>query len=149
MSKLKKPLLDSAVFIQYEKQISTSLFAKMKLSIVVLYELTATTIENEALQKIEIFKNVSSKRGDLITPTMSDWWETAKVIRRLRFGEKTAAGGKTPKTPDAARMQNDALIARSACLNNCYVVTTNIDDFNKFIPLMDKLEVISAKDFFA
>ena len=65
------------------------------------------------------------------------------------IGEKTAAGGKTPKMTDASRMQNDALIARSACLNNCYVVTTNIDDFYKFVPLMEKLEVISAEDFFA
>lgn len=116
---------------------------------VVLYEITATTIDKSYLQKLDGIRQTFHERGDLITPTMTDWWETAKVIRRLRFGEKTAAGGKTPKIPDASRMQNDALIARAASLNECFVVTTNFEDFNKFTPLMDKLEVISAEDFFA
>ena len=121
----------------------------MKFSIVVLYELTATTIDREHLQKFERIRDDLNKRGDLITPTMTDWWETAKMIRRLRFGEKSAASGKTPKMPDASRMQNDALIARNALLNDCYIVTTNIGDFEKFIPFMDKLEIISAENFFA
>ena len=143
------PILDSSVFISYDKYITTSLAEKMKVSMIVMYELTATTIDREYLQKVDRLRKAALKSNRLITPSMSDWWETAKVIRRLRFGEKTAAGGKTPKMTDASRMQNDALIARSACLNNCYVVTTNIDDFYKFVPLMEKLEVISAEDFFA
>lgn len=101
MSKLKKPLLDSTSFIQYDYKITQSLSDKMKISMVVMYELTATTIDKETLQKAESLKTAFHKRGDLITPTMTDWWETAKMIRRLRFGEKTAAGGKTPKMPDA------------------------------------------------
>ena len=149
MSKSKKPLLDSTSFIQYRKQITPILFEKMKISIIVLYELTATTIDRETLKEAEFYRKSAYKRGNLITPTMTDWWETAKMIRRLRFGEKTAAGGKTPKMTDASRMQNDALIARSASLNNCYIVTANIDDFIKFTPFMNKLEVISAEDFFA
>ena len=99
---------------------------------VVLYEMSATTIDKEALQKAETLRSIFHKRGDLITPSMSDWWETAKMIRRLRFGEKSASGGKTPKMPDASRMQNDALIARNASQNDCYIVTANIDDFIKF-----------------
>lgn len=149
MSKSKKPLLDSTSFIQYRKQITPILFEKMKISIIVLYELTATTIDRETLQEAEFYRKSAYKRGNLITPSMTDWWETAKMIRRLRFGEKSAAGGKTPKNPDAGRMQNDALIARNALLNDCFIVTANIGDFEKFLPFMDKLEIISAEDFFA
>ena len=115
----------------------------------VLYELTATTIDRELLQNFDRIRQELYRRGDLLVPTMTDWWETAKMIRRLRFGEKTAAQGKTPKMPDAHRLQNDALIARSASLHDCFIVTTNIADFNLFTPLMEKLEVVSADDFFA
>jgi predicted nucleic acid-binding protein len=149
MSKSKTPLFDSAVYIEYEQFITPNLFNKMKFSIVVLYELTATTIDREFLQKFEKLRDELYKRGDLLTPTMFDWWETAKLVRRLRFGEKSVFGGKTPKMPDAPRVQNDALIARSAALNDCFVVTTNVNDFNRFIPFMDKLEIISAEDFFS
>jgi predicted nucleic acid-binding protein len=149
MSKLKSPLFDTAVYIEYEQQITPNLFNKMKFSMVVLYELTATTIDRQLLQKFERIKVELNKRGDLVTPTMTDWWETAKMIRRLRFGEKSAAGGKTPKIPDASRMQNDALIARNAYLNDCYVVTTNFEDFVRFVPFMENLEIVAAEDFFA
>ncbi len=149
MGKPKSPMFDTAVYIEYEKQISPILFEKMKISMIVLYELTATTIDKELLQKFNRIRQELNRRGDLITPTMNDWWETAKMIRRIRFGEKTASKGKTPKMPDAHRLQNDALIARSASLHDCFVVTTNINDFNLFTPFMEKLEVVSAADFFA
>lgn len=80
---------------------------------------------------------------------MLDWYETAKVIRRLRFGEKSASRGKTPKISNAQKLQNDALIARSAWTNNCFVVTTDVDDFSLFLPFMKNLEIISAEDFFS
>lgn len=141
--------MDSAVFIQYEDLITQSIIEKMKVSMVVLYELTATTIDKDYLQRINRIRQVFLKRGDLITPTMIDWWETAKLIRRLRFGEKRDFRGKTPKLADAHRLQNDALIARNAYLNDCFIVTTNYDDFEKFVPFMENLEVIAAEDFFA
>lgn len=149
MSRNKKPLLDTGVFIEYKPEISSTLIEKMKLSMVVLYELTATTIRKSDFQELNHIRQTFHKRGDLITPTMNDWWETAKMIRRLRFGEKSAAGGKTPKIPDASRMQNDALIARNAYLNDCYVVTTNFEDFARFVPFMENLEIVAAEDFFA
>ncbi len=149
MSKPKKPLFDTAVFIQYEKQMTPSIVEKMRLSMVVIYELTATTIDKNYLQKLNDVRETFYKKGDLLVPTMSDWWETAKMIRRLRFGEKSVSQGKTPKVTDAHRLQNDALIARGASLHHCFVVTTNTADFNLFTPFMEKLEVISANDFFA
>lgn len=142
MAKLTYPILDSSAFIQYDKQITPNLFEKMTVSMVVLYEISATTIDREYLQKVDKLRQSALKRDKLITPTMSDWWETAKMIRRLRFGEKSDAGGKTPKMPDALRVQNDALIARSAYLNNCFIVTNTVGDFTKFTPFMKKLEII-------
>jgi len=135
--------------IERKADINATLIEKMRLSIVVLYELTATTIRKSDFQELDYIRQTFHKRGDLLVPTMTDWWETVKMIRRLRFGEKTAAQGKTPKMPDAYRLQNDALIARSASLHECFVVTTNINDFNHFVPYMEKLEIISADEFFA
>lgn len=142
-------MFDTAVYVEYKSQITPLLFEKSKLSMVVLYELTATTIDKELLQNFDRIRRELYRRGDLITPTMTDWWETAKMIRRLRFGEKSAARGRTPKSADAHRLQNDALIARSASLNDCFVVTTNVQDFNSFSPFMETLEVVSAEEFFA
>lgn len=142
-------MLDTAVYIEYKAQITPLLFEKMKFSMIVLYELTATTIDKDLLQNFDRIRQELDRRGDLITPTMTDWWETAKMIRRLRFGEKSSAKGKTPKMSDAHRLQNDAMIARSASLQDCFIVTTNINDFNLFTPFMEKLEIVSAAEFFA
>jgi len=149
MSKPKSPMFDTAVYVEYKTQITPLLFEKMKFSMVVLYQLTATTIDRELLQNFNRIRQELYRRGDLITPTMTDWWETAKMIRRLRFGEKTASKGKTPKMIDAHRLQNDALIARSASFHDCFIVTTNTPDFNLFTPFMEKLEIVAADDFFA
>lgn len=55
MAKNKFPLFDTNSNIQYRKEISASksLIPKMRLSIVVFYELTATTIDNSSLQLYE------------------------------------------------------------------------------------------------
>ena len=105
MSKPKSPMFDTAVYVEYKTQITPLLFEKMKFSMVVLYELTATTIDRELLQNFNRIRQELYRRDDLDTPTMTDWWETAKMIRRLRFGEKTASKGKTPKMIDAHRLQ--------------------------------------------
>lgn len=88
MSKTKKPLFDTAIFIQFEKKLTPSLLEKMKFSIVVLYELTATTIDKEYLQKLNSVRQTFYKRGDLLVPTMNDWWETAKMIRQFGLARK-------------------------------------------------------------
>ena len=119
----------------------------MALSVVVLYELTATTIDNTDLKKYETWRKQFEKDKLLLAPTLSDWWECAKVVMRVRHGEKSSSHGKTPKDPHAHRLQNDALIARTAHTNNCYVVTANVKDFNKLKPYM-KFKLVSAKDYF-
>jgi predicted nucleic acid-binding protein len=70
------------------------------------------------------------------------------LIRRLRFGDKSASHGLTPKLVHAHKLQNDALIARTATTAKCYVVTQDTDDFQQFTPFMPKLEVVSGEDFF-
>jgi len=151
MAKTKFPLFDTNAIIQYRKEISESKFLipKMRLSMVVFYELTATTIDQSSFQLYERWLNIAVKKDLLLTPEMMDWYETAKLIRRLRFGEKSASRGKTPKIPNAQKLQNDALIARTAWANNCFVVTTDIDDFLLFLPFMKKLEIVFAEDFFS
>lgn len=151
MAKLKFPLFDTNAIIQYRDQISSSksLIPKMRLSMVVFYELTSTTIDKSSLKLYEKWLKASLKKELLITPTMTDWYETSKVVRRLRFGEKTASHGKTPKVSNAQKLQNDALIARTAWVNQCFVVTTDIDDFSRFLPFIKNLEIILAEDFFS
>jgi len=150
MAKTKFPLFDTGAIIQYRREIQSSknLISKMRLSMVVFYELTATTIDQSHLKLYENWRILFNQQGLLFTPTMLDWNETAKLIRRLRFGQKTASHGKTPKLNHAHELQNDALIARTSRLHDCYIVTTDVDDFSHFLPFMKKLEIVSADDFF-
>ncbi len=116
---------------------------------VVYYELTATTVEQPNLKLYEKWHRGFFKDGLLLTPAMTDWYETAKLVRRLRFGEKSASHGRTPKIPNAQKLQNDALIARTAWTNDCFIVTDNVGDFLLFLPFMKNLEIISAEEFFS
>ena len=120
----------------------------MHFSSVVLYELTATTISADDLDIFKNWRKFHDKNATLITPDKTDWWETAKLIRRLRFGDKSASHGLTPKIKHAQQLQNDALIARTATLAKCYVVTKDIADFQKFVPFLPNLEVVSDVEFF-
>ena len=120
----------------------------MHFSSVVLYELTATTISADDLDIFENWRKFHDKNDSLITPDKNDWWETAKLIRRLRFGDKSASHGLTPKLQHAQQLQNDALTARTATLAKCYVVTKDIDDFQQFLPFMPNLEIVSDIEFF-
>lgn len=148
MSKYQTPLFDTNVFTSYAGAFTNRVLAKMKLSSVVLYELTATTIAEEDLSKYEAWRKQHELNKTLLTPDKVDWWETAKMIRRLRFGAKSASHGLTPKLTHAHQLQNDALIARTATAAKCYVVTTDVDDFEQFLPYLPKLEIYSTQEFF-
>lgn len=150
MPKFKSFLFDQNIFVSYPKIVlnDKTLAAKMRLSSIVLYELAATTVSADDLDIYEKWRRLHDKNGTLITPDKTDWWETAKLIRRLRFGDKSASHGQTPKLQHAWQLQNDALIARTATLAKCYVVTKDIDDFQQFVPFLPKLEIVSDKEFF-
>lgn len=111
---MSRPVFDMNVFLQYKRLITDYHFKKMFLSAVVLYELTATTIEQSERQKYTAWRRNFTKLERFLVPTSEDWWEASKIVSRIRFGEKSASQGKTPKLADARKLQNDALIARTA-----------------------------------
>ena len=144
---MSRPVFDMNVFVEYESVLTEKDIAKMALSAVVLYELTATTIDKTRWQKYIVWRKAFTELDRYLVPTSEDWWETAKLVSRIRFGEKSVARGKTPKIPDAQRLQNDALIARAAYNRKFFVVTSNIEDFRK-IQLFLNVEVVAAKEYF-
>lgn len=146
---MKKPLFDTNVFHDYKYVMTERDLLASVLSVVVLYELTATTNDHSDRQRYEALRIHYHKAHNLLVPSLSDWWEAAKIVARIRYGEKVARSGKTPPLPDAQRLQNDVLIARTAAMNNCFVVTSNVDDFLKIQTYLSKLEVVEAKDYFS
>lgn len=139
---MKLPLLDSSVFPTYKKGVEK--YAPLsKFSLVVYYELTATSIDNSTLQKIDVWKHIAQQADRLLVPTKIDWINCAKAVRRLRHLRLI------DKNLSATVLQNDALIARSAYLNDCFIVTENVRDFALLQKVMPKLEVIPAKEFFS
>ena len=138
---MKLPLLDSSVFSPYREKIE-SLINSTKLSLVVIYELNATNVDDSTFQKVERWRISAQKSKRLITPTQTDWLMAANAVRRLRKLKLI------DKNLSAAVLQNDALIARSAFTHDCFVVTENTKDFILLQKVMPKLEVIPAKDFF-
>lgn len=135
------PVFDSNVFLEYQSKIEE--YADiMRLSSIVLYELTATSIDDRTLQRFDIWRKTANQDSCLLTPTMIDYWETANAVRRLRFLKQTS------KTTTPTELQNDALISRTAWRNNCFVVTPDIDDFAYLQKVMPKLDVIPASVFF-
>ncbi len=102
----KSPVFDSSVFSPYsrliEPQIPYALFPS-----IVFYELTATSIDESILKKYERWRISLGKIDRILTPTLNDWWETAKAIRRL-YLKKTAPVSKLKI------LQNDALICKKA-----------------------------------
>lgn len=144
---MSRPVFDMNVFVEYEGILTEEDVAKMALSAVVLYELTATTIDKSRWQKYTAWRKYYEKDNLYLVPTAEDWWETSKLVSRIRFGEKSAARGKTPKMANAQKLQNDALIARTAFTRKFFVVTSNLEDYRKIRQFLD-VEVVSAKEYF-
>ena len=115
-------VFDTNVFVTHAKPLAKYVDT-VGVSSVVLYELTATTIDNDTLKFLERMQATAKKDGRLQTPNDVDWWETAKMVRRLRELNLTS------KTTTPTVLQNDALITRLAWLNESIVVTSDVDDF--------------------
>lgn len=138
---MASPLLDTSVFSTYKDQIDAN-FDSFYFSVIVFYELIASTIDESALQRYERWQSVLNKAGKLIVPTKTDWLNTAKCVRRLRHLKLIN------KNLAPAKLQNDALIARAAAVHGCFVVTENIKDFALLQKVMPKLDVIPAVEYF-
>lgn len=145
---MSRPVFDMNAFVQYKKAITDYHFSRMALSSVVLYELTATTIDKSERQKYTAWRTLFTKLDRFLVPNSDDWWEASKIVSRLRFGEKSAAQGKTPKLTNAQKLQNDALIARTAYSQKFFVVTSNLKDFQKTRQFLD-VEIVAAEEYFS
>ena len=145
---MSRPVFDMNVFVEYKEVLTEKDISKMALSSVVLYELTATTIDKSQWQKYTIWRRVFTKLNRFLVPNSEDWWEASKIVSRIRFGEKSASQGKTPKLSDAQKLQNDVLIARTAYAQKFFVVTSNFKDFQKIQQFLN-VEIVSADDYFA
>lgn len=137
----KLPVFDTSVFSPFKRQIEREI-AFALLPSIVLYELTATSIDESTLKKYERWRNLLNKNERLLTPTATDWWETAKAVRCL-YLKKTAPASKL-KT-----LQNDALIARLTAKNRGFVVTQDVDDYEILKREMPALETVSGDYFFS
>lgn len=137
----KSPVFDTSVFSPFktliEPQIAYALFPS-----IVFYELTASNIDESTMKRYESWRHTLTKIDRILTPSATDWWETAKSVRRL-YLKKTSPISKV-KT-----LQNDGLIARLAVKNHGFVVTADVDDFEILKREMPKLEVVSADYFFS
>lgn len=137
----KIPVFDTSVFSPFRDQIIKRIPFSLLPSIV-LYELTATNVDESVLRRYDQWRKVLNESGRLLTPSSNDWWETAKSLRRL-YLKKLAPVSKL-KT-----LQNDALISRLAVKNKGFVVTMDVDDFEIIRREMPKLEVVSGDYFFS
>ena len=142
----KNPLLDSNVFIG--RTVPASDLERMYLSSVVLYELMAANIDDSMMSIYASWRKSFSDSKRLLTPSATDWFECSKLVRNLLRGVKSKTAGTVAKVTSAQQQQNDALIARTATTHNCFVVTGNVRDFEKFQPYMNGLVVVPADYFF-
>jgi predicted nucleic acid-binding protein len=120
----------------------------MFVSSVVLYELMAANIDQSTFEMYESWKLAATAKERFLTPTATDWFECSKLVRNLLRGQTSRTQGSVKKVTSAQQQQNDALIARSAWMHDCFVVTNNERDFNKFKPYMKGLDIVSADYFF-
>lgn len=120
----------------------------MFLSSVVLYELIAANIDQETFESYTSWRVAFSSSNRLLVPTAIDWFECSRLVRNLLRGQKSKTQASVKKVTSAQQQQNDALIARSAWMHDCFVVTNNDRDFKRFEPYMKGLLIVPADDFF-
>ena len=141
-----RPLIDTNVFIG--RKIPESVRDRMVISSVVLYELIAANIDDSMLKSYSSLVSKCKAVNRLLTPSANDWFECSKLVRNMLRGARSSRKGSVAKTTSAQQQQNDALIARTAQLHNCFVVTDNVKDFERFQTSMKDLVVVPADYFF-
>ncbi len=78
---MSRPVFDLNVFVEYKDSINNYHFSKMALSAIVLYELTATTIDKSDWQKFTTWRKLFTKLDRFLIPNSDDWWESQKSPR--------------------------------------------------------------------
>lgn len=143
----KFPIFDTNIFSTHKKRLQRKDYQKMRLSLIVLYELTARPISAEAFNEVDGWRKKYKDVNRLIIPTYDDIWTSAKAVRQMRLAQQKQHKGVTPAMVNATALQNDALIARSGFSAGCYIVTSNIADFAELRKFM-RFDYMSADDYF-
>lgn len=136
----KSPIFDTSSVIQYSENVEL-LYHSALFPSIVFFELIATSTDESTFKKYSRWHNALKKANRMLTPTENDWWETAKMIRRM-YRNKIAQETKLKS------LRMDALIARLAVKNDGFIVTVDVDDFELIKKAMPDLQIISASKFF-
>ena len=124
----KSPVFDTSVFSPYKKQVEKEI-AFALLPSIVLYELTATGIDESTLKKYDRWRVALNQNERLLTPTKIDWRETAKAIRRL-YLKKTALCAdilaNAPIFKNLSKLLRHFAVARVRGRDFCRRLTTQI-----------------------
>jgi len=134
------PLFDTSVFGDYADQMEERI-VNVLFPTVVFYELIATSLDASSLKRYEKWRVWLNNEGRILNPTITDWWETSKAIRRMYLMKES-------QPSKLKTLRNDALISRLAVRNNGFVVTHDVDDFQMIQKVMPDLKIVSAHDFF-
>lgn len=137
-----RPIFDTNTVIKYRNEVERYFKVNYFVSLV-FFELIATSISQDELKLYSTWRERLKRSNQILSPTESDIWETAKAIRRLYINKAA------PQTK-LAKLRTDALISRLVVKQkDSFLVTDDIDDFQIIKREMDKLKVISAEDFFS
>ncbi len=140
MARKTSPIFDTSVFSDYGDKVDESI-SLVLFPTIVLYELVASSVNQDSFKKYERWRVLLSKNEALLNPTARDWWETSKAIRRLYLM-------KDMQPSKLKTLRNDALTARLAVIHDGFMVTHYVDDFQIIQKVMPELRVVAASDFF-
>jgi predicted nucleic acid-binding protein len=131
-------ILDTAVYVDHwERGLHQATLAEIRRrfvirhSAVVLSELRRGARTRAAREVVDSLRRVASTIWE---PSASDWWEAARLIRKI-------GDARDWNTDKRREFQNDALIALTARRHGATVVTSNAEDF-RLIAKETKLSLV-------
>ncbi len=136
----KSPIFDTSSIIEHSERVE-SLYHSALFPSIVFFELIATSTDESTYKKYSRWHKALKRADRMLTPTENDWWETARMIRRMYLG-------KIAQETKLKTLRMDALIARLAVKNDGFVITVEVDDFELIKKAMPDLQIISASKFF-
>ena len=96
---MSRPVFDMNVFVEYESVLTEKDIAKMALSAVVLYELTATTIDKTRWQKYIVWRKAFTELDRYLVPTSEDWGKQQNSFQELDSAKNPPPAAKLRKFP--------------------------------------------------
>jgi predicted nucleic acid-binding protein len=136
---------DTNVIIRYRVDM-TELPRAVKLSAVVVQEMTAGAREAAFVEAWRALLLDFQKENRLLTPDAEDWWFAGKVLNSL-FRLPSRRGQPSIGSDEQRRLIRDTLIARTAKREGVTVITEDVEDFAK-IQRFCAVKIIHPKDYF-